>query len=101
MKWATKKHASNFPASGCHFHKAIGFALEIATIFSVFPVSYASGNRASDINFRWISLKTVYSSIVLALSSGYLCLTARRAFKYDLNFDLTSKTSFSTGIRRH
>lgn len=98
VKWIAKKHASNFPSPNNCFHKLIGGALEIATILSVFPVSGTTSNRAADIKFKWMSIKTIYSLAIFSLTFAYMALSVYKMFNDDLNFDSMSN---SAAIRLH
>lgn len=47
------------------FHEAIGPVLKFSQFFGLIPVDHIDGNDISRINFRWKSIKSIYSLVFI------------------------------------
>lgn len=54
------------------FHNAVFPALFVAQIFGLFPVQGISSTYSTQLRFRWMSLRTFYSSISICLSLYFI-----------------------------
>ncbi|XP_030372204.1 uncharacterized protein LOC115622411 [Scaptodrosophila lebanonensis] len=57
----------NMPQSET-FHRAVSKVLFISQIFALFPVSNVGARHVQDLRYRWLSARTFYSGLILALN---------------------------------
>lgn len=86
MKRATKK---DFLYTGS-FHEAVGSVLALAQLFAVMPVVGIKSDRASELAFKWTSIRTIYGIIMLLLLIGYAGLGFNFMYKLNMDFDAIS-----------
>lgn len=76
------------------FHDAVGPVLKFAQVFGVMPVDNVTSKDISNINFKWKSLKTIYSLTFLVLGTTESLLCLRIAFKKGISLSLTSELAY-------
>lgn len=70
------------------FHQSIGPVLAYGQFFGMLPVDGVLAKDETQLEFRWKSLKTIYSVIFLLLGTIESCLGTRRLLRlgFKLNF---------------
>jgi gustatory receptor len=76
------------------FHDAIGPVLKIAQFFGLLPAENIAGKDISTINFKWKSVKTVYSVIFLFCGTIECILCFRMIFVSNMSLGYASAMSF-------
>ena len=76
------------------FHDAIGLILMVAQFFALMPVDEVNAKDISNINFRWNSLKTIYSLIFLICGAIECLLCFRLIFRSGTTSGYLSSLTF-------
>lgn len=76
------------------FHDAIGPILMVAQVFGLMPADGVNAKDISNINFRWKSLKTIYSLTFLICGAVECLLCFRLMFKGGVTLGYSSSLSF-------
>lgn len=76
------------------FHDAIGPVLLVSSFFGLMPVNNVNSNDIADIDFRWKSVKTIYSLTFIICGSIECLLYFRLCMDKGLTLVATSSLSF-------
>lgn len=76
------------------FHDAIGPVLLLSQFFGIMPVDNINSKDVSKIDFRWKSVKTVYSLVFLIFGSIECLLCLRLLFTHGMTLAGSSSLSF-------
>lgn len=70
------------------FHQSVGWALAYGQFFSMLPVDGVLAADEEQVEFRWRSIKTIYSMIFLFCGTVESCLGTRRLLRlgFKINF---------------
>lgn len=70
------------------FHQSIGYALAYGQIFGLLPADGILATDESQVEFRWKSIKTIYSTLYLLCGTLESCLGIRRLLRlgFKINF---------------
>ena len=90
MKWFRRGTKKDFVYSGS-FQEAIGLVLVIGQLCGLMPVVGVMASSASQLRFKWISFRTLYSFVVFLSVLMYEIMTAIVAFERDLQFEQVGK----------
>lgn len=74
------------------FQEAVGSVLVLGQLFAVMPVVGIKSDRASELAFKWTSIRTIYGIIMFLLLIGYAGLAVNFMFKLNVDFDAISMT---------
>lgn len=76
------------------FHEAIGPILKVAHFFGVLPVDGVNSLKISCINFRWKSVKTIYSLVFILFGIIECLLFFRMVINRGITLSYSSALSF-------
>lgn len=81
----TSSKASNMETTNPSFHQSVGPVLAYGQFYGMLPVDGILANDESQVEFRWTSVKTIYSIIFLLLGTIESCLGTRRLLRLGFN----------------
>lgn len=90
MQWLKPDKQNDYILDGS-FQEAIGPILVIAQCFGVMPVVGVKSRLASELRFKWNSLRTIYSYIAFLLTFIYAAITLWITFSKEIHFDRMSE----------
>lgn len=74
-------------------HQSLAFILNVGKIFAIFPLDGIGNPESKFLKFRWGSLYSVYSLIVLAMSATVIGFQIHRICRVPTEFVYFGKTN--------
>lgn len=86
MNWLRRGTQKEFVCTGS-FQEAIGSILVLAQLVGLMPVVGVKCSSASQLRFKWNSIRTMYSFVVFLLLLAYAITTVMVSFESQIHFD--------------
>ena len=67
------------------FHNGIGRIIQFNQLFGMFPISGATNRDPNTVQYRWISIRTLYSLLIICTSLMYAITEAKRLKPLGMN----------------